>query len=189
MSFHMDNPTISRNVFTNIMQEINFAKFVKEQFEYTVGLAHWFPHFSDSLMHDAYQSWHRDITRMPDDSMQGSSSEPDHFKNSGVLAYWLRRFPPAQHFTDNTKSIQDSYPYSVMPRDEEFRELLRGYVPEYLAFDIGFRICDFFETQKKDSPCQPKSLSDDYIKMACHFLKYKNVSPHSMILMYKSLYE
>jgi hypothetical protein len=79
----------------------------------------------------------------------------------------------------------------MKPQERALRNLLKGYANEYLAFDFGYQICAYYEIENKEKP-SPRAgslaLSPDYYQMISHFMKFKNVSPHAMHLIYKSLF-
>jgi hypothetical protein len=67
---------------------------------------------------------------------------------------------------------------------------LFGYKNEYLAFDFGFQICKYHEIAKPGGSSRATVLRPpvEYYQIACHFLKYKTVSPHAIYLLYMSLF-
>ena len=78
-----------------------------------------------------------------------------------------------------------------MTTDESaFRDLLFGYCNEYLAFDLGYQFCRYYEINKAGGSQRATTLilDEDYLRTTCHFLKYKQVSPHALYLLYKSLF-
>ena len=97
---------------------------------------------------------------------------------------------PIVEAIDLTQNEADAPGYPISRDEEAFRDLLFGYHNEYMAFEIGYQFCRFYElsdpmpSQRADSLI----LTDDYYKTMCHFLKYKTVSPHAMFLIYKSLF-
>ena len=125
-----------------------------------------------------------DIERLSNDSLDSGSDGPDHFKQAGVLTYWLRRFSPVYELT----SLSDNQKLPSQQR-KKLPEFFPNYYDVVLAFDLGFRLCNFVECNRKKNPIQKKILSSDgYIRQTCQFLKYKNVSPHALGLIYQSLF-
>jgi hypothetical protein len=103
----------------------------------------------------------------------------DHFKQCGHLAFWVRRLSPVVEFSD--LDFGDSE-MPVKPKEKALRDLLKGYVNEYLAFDFGYHLCRYYEARHKEKPSSRASrlaLSPDYYQMISHFMKFKNVSPHA----------
>jgi len=122
-------------------------------------------------------------------------------------------------------NARSNAPVTALFRDEEFdqgklppqraQELVLRYTNEVTAFDVGFRICRYFETKRTDTPrnlvlamsatgqrqlateqssrefvksVSRQTLTYEYIETIGSFLKTKNVSPHGMYLIYKSLF-
>lgn len=151
--------------------------------------AHLMPRFVRYRVGDAYTFWVDDLKRV-EFAERNLTNGLDHFKQCGHLAYWLRRSSPIVEFLDSS----GAYATEVGHLDEygeELRTLLYKYGAEYLAFDFGYQICLFYERNKAEATERAKSLviSGDYIEMVCNFLKCKNVSPHSLSLIYKSLFQ
>ena len=179
-------PDFPAEIFQLLQEKDSFDKFfqfIEEQYGHTAkreaGLS---PVLLESRLQDAFYSWQSDIERMAKEI----NSTPDHFKQCGVLAYWLRRCMPVVDFT----RTDEYYPHRQEARKVR-RVFFAHYSNEYLAFSLGVRICQFFETNKKVDP-KPKpeiKLSHDYVDMMCSFLKRKHVSPHSLILIYRSLFQ
>jgi len=73
------------------------------------------------------------------------------------------------------------------------RERIQSYANEYFAFTWGLRLAQSYQHEKdvENGVAAPLSLSfapdEDLIECYCYFLKYKNVSPHAIFLVYKSL--
>ncbi|SDO49114.1 hypothetical protein [Afipia sp. GAS231] len=146
-----------------------------------------FPQFSRPRLDEAHGSWLADLRRVKDHEKHLINGL-DHFKQCGHLAFWIRRLSPIVEFTDLDFGESEM---PMLPKERALRELLTGYVNEYLAFDFGYQICKYYETKNKSNP-SPRApilaLSPDYYQMTSHFMKFKNVSPHAMHLIYKSLF-
>jgi len=97
---------------------------------------------------------------------------------------------PIVEAIDTTKNLGDSAGYPLSPDEIAFRELLLGYCNEYIAFDYAFQICKYYELGKvpPSSRAAAVALSREYYQTMCHFLKYKNVSPHALHLIFKSIF-
>jgi len=89
---------------------------------------------------------------------------------------------------DNLKNLGDAEGYPLSDDEIAFRRLLLGYCNEYLAFDYGFQICKYYELATGSTRAESVAPSRQYYQATCQFLKYKNVSPHAMHLIYKSLF-
>jgi hypothetical protein len=138
---------------------------------------------------DSHGAWKNDLSRV-------GTHEPnledglDHFKQCGHLAFWLRRMSPIVEAHDTTKNMSDAEGYPLSINEIEFRKLLLGYANEYLAFDYAYQICKYYEIGKEGGSDRAQNLapSREYYWTACQFMKYKNVSPHALHLILKSLF-
>jgi hypothetical protein len=114
----------------------------------------------------------------------------DHFKRAGHLAFWLRRFAPIVEATDPKKNLADAEGYDLTNDEMALRDLLNGYVNEYVAFDISYNLCRYYEGHKLQNPIDLAAfkLDREYIGMVCNFMKYKSASPHAFTVILKSLF-
>jgi len=167
--------------------------FVKTYSQYVIDVLHdgvrLFPQFSIQRLHDAHHAWMDDLKRVGDnepDLDQGL----DHFKQSGHLAFWLRRTSPLIDVVDLTGNLADPAGYPLAEIELQFRKLLFAYGNEYLAFDFGYQICKFHECAKPGGSTRASQLvpSVEFYRTTCHFLKWKTVSPHAVFLIFKSLF-
>ena len=148
-----------------------------------------YPVASKPRVIEAHGAWKNDIDRV-------GAYEPklqdglDHFKQCGHLAFWLRRLSPIVEAHDTTLNLGDAEGPPLSGYEIAFRKLLLGYVNEYLAFDYAFQICKYYELGKQGGSSRAAALSPDreYYQTMCQFLKYKNVSPHGLHLIFKSLF-
>lgn len=173
-------PPINSDFFTKIQDEAEFSRFVLSEFEYEASQGALKPICVPDLMHDAYQSYLWDIERL--DGNMPRSSSPNHFKSCGYLAYWLRRNSPIMMWeeTEKKENLSDEQKFY---RDVTF-ELGRAYH----AFKLGYGICRHFEMHQGSSSKSQFLIDMDYIKTICYLMKYKNVSPHAMGVIYRSLF-
>lgn len=169
-----------------------FEKFVKYQYRDVVfrmeGVA---PVLSDYWIAHAHHRWTKDMKYVSVKEYEGRPL--DHFKRAGFLCYWLRRCPPLVDLTRNT----DTQFAGVSHRDGPKRILVQ-YGNVYAAFDIGLRICRYWEAARNDIEYPPeirkkiKNFSiphhSEYIADMCYTLAEKNISPHSLNMLYKSLF-
>jgi hypothetical protein len=148
------------------------------------------PRFSEARLRDAHHYWQADMKRVEGYSLPSGSDGADHFKHAGHLTYWLRRSVPIVELNELSLSEAESAGRSLTEEpDQALRDLLYDYATEYLAFDLGFAFCMFYE-RNRVSPSRSLSLQldEDFIKNVCCFLKEKNVSPHALNLMFRSLF-
>jgi hypothetical protein len=146
-----------------------------------------YPKFSRPRLDEAHGSWLADLKRVKENERHLVNGL-DHFKQCGHLAFWVRRLSPVVEFAD--LDFGDSE-MPMKPKEKALRNLLKGYVNEYLAFDFGYQLCRYYEARHKEKPsgrAEHLGLSPDYYQMISHFMKFKNVSPHAVHLVYKSLF-
>lgn len=177
---------IDDTIFSVLTDRMKFRMFVAEQYTHALSEARLFPRFSQQSLDDAHQFWCGDISRVSDFELGGST--PDYYKQCGHLIYWLRRTSPVIEFIDDIPSIQDAPGYPLSEEQNAYRDLVARYGNEYLAFDLGFRIARFWDAAARGYNEEDLLLPTDYIKVMVHFLKAKNVSPHAMYLILKSLF-
>lgn len=144
------------------------------------------PVLSIPRMKDAHYAWRDDMQRL-EDRERKLSDGADHFKQCANLAYWLRRMSPIIDYVDFAKEVEDID--DLYQDEKDRRELLNKYGTEFMAFDFGFQICQYYEMEKIDNPLhEPPALSGEYIHDVCYMMKFKHVSPHSLFLVYKSIF-
>lgn len=147
------------------------------------------PQFSHLRIDDAWGAWNHDLQRVGEREKKLSDGM-DHFKQAGHLAFWIRRMGPV---TEAMDLLADMPPEEAEKKlggvGADYREFLFAYCNEYLAFDFGFNLCRFYELAQEPASDRAKELrlGEDYLRLACNFMKYKTVSPHAMMLVYKSL--
>lgn len=167
--------------------EAEFVKFYSEYAEEILHIARLMPRLSRPRIIEAHGAWTKDLERVGanENKLQDGL---DHFKRAGHLAFWLRRMGPIVEFVDETSNIADGSDYQLDDHERNFRDLMEGHANEYMAFDIGFQFCKFYEISVDSKTAEALSLDEDYIRTTCHFMKYKQVSPHSLFMIYKSLF-
>ena len=177
----------NKETLESIKDEETFAKTFSSFAMGAMGPARLYPTFSRPRLDEAHGSWLADLKRVKEHE-RNLVNGLDHFKQSGHLAFWVRRISPVIEFADLDFGESE---LPMKPRETALRNLLKGYANEYLAFDFGYQICNFYEQKSVERP-SPRAkgliLSPDYYQMICHFMKFKNVSPHAMHLIYKSLF-
>ncbi len=173
---------ITKNIFKDLARSQKFFdRQIKMYYTYFCRSGSYEPLLIDARLQDAYVAFRRDKKHMSN-SLPDKKSPPDHFKMVGVLVYWLRRFAPVC-------DLRDLGTTSNMPK--ELVELLKEYPSELLAFVLGMSICYGFESEKIDNPNGAPAINAnnyDFYKMICYMMKFKNISPHSLGVVYKALY-
>lgn len=166
-----------------------FGNFFSEFAMVTLERARLHPRMAPARLLDIHGAWCHDLKRVGDHEPHIEDGL-DHFKRSAHLAFWIRRFDPVVEAIDLEKSLADAEGYGLTNDQKDFRNLLYGYVNEYLAFDLAFQFCRYYESHRTDGPVDLSAfkLDREYIAMVCNFLKYKSVSPHSLTVILKSLF-
>lgn len=148
------------------------------------------PVLSDYWIAQAHFRWLKDINSVREKEYNGGAL--DHFKSAGFLCYWLRRCPPLYDLVTNP-DIQ-----FARIRHREPKKVLIQYGNVFAAFDIGLRICRYWESARTDiaypDPVRTSIMNfevsprSEYIEDICYTLAEKNISPHSLNMLYKSLF-
>jgi hypothetical protein len=182
-------PKIDENTLARILTEFEqFKAFITEYIDdFALRGARLFPKYSVSRLKDAHHFWTQDIQRISKFSLNGKT--PDHFKQAAHLTYWLRRSGPVIDYLDAINP-QDGVAEPPTAQENAVRDLLFNYSSEYLAFDLGYQVCRFYELGRLPVGAHPPAfdIDMDYILTMCCFLKEKNVSPHALYLTFKSLF-
>lgn len=166
------------NVFERIKDEEEFCRFVGTFFAAMSKVANLKPEFSPLFAHEAWEAYCGDVDRMQISMPNGK--QPDHFKRCGCLAYWLRRNSPVIRWHEDPPSIARESPL------KEWRTLFEKCGNAFLAFALGYHICHYYEAQKGNAPRRKPDL--DYLEDMCYVMKRKNLSPHAMGMVYRSLF-
>ena len=159
-----------------------FATYAKE----VMWHARLLPKISVARLVDAHGAWCNDLERVK--HHEKLQEDLDHFKRCGHLCFWLRRAAPIVEAIDPTTNLADAEGMPLSADEKDFREMLFPYANEYLAFDFGLQFCKFYEIAEGSERAKTLVLDEDYLRTNCKFMKYKNVSPHSLFLIYKSLF-
>lgn len=136
----------------------------------------------------AYAAWKADLARIEDHEPELHEGL-DHFKRAGHLTYWARRMSPVIDANEPSFDLYEAHEDPIEESERVLRQRMFGLWNEYIAFEIGLQICKFYEVG------QPGAIrgitffpATDYYDTMCHFLKLKNVSPHALFLIFKSLF-
>ncbi len=137
------------------------------------------PELVGKRMQDAHEAFCVGKNEMENNFLE--NKKYDHFDMTGILVYWLQRFQPVT--LRDLSSVRGAPDYVI--------DLLRKYPSEALAFDFGLSICDYFESQKKENPTGKPAVKDDnleYYNKICRMMKFKSMPPHSLCMIYRTLY-
>lgn len=176
-----------------------FVSFIENYIDETCAPSALWAQLSKARLYDVHHFWTKDIDCVSKYSLEEGNT-PDHFKQAAHLTYWMRRAAPVIDFKEGDSSLfgnpENTIEKSLSQEVNDHRDLLFKYGSEYLAFNLGYLICKSYEiTKAKDKSKQNKTnfvlnpfeIDDDYINTIIFFLKEKNVSPHALFLVYKSL--
>lgn len=132
---------------------------------------------------EAYEHAMRDLERLAGEIDGNGTVEPDIFKRCGFICFWLRRLQPFVYALPVRQYPSDS--------DERTAQSLFCRSPnEVFAFDMMFRVCAAYEgAVRGDDSIATARLDRYYLNDVCMFLRNKSVSPHSLYLIYRSLFE
>lgn len=179
------------DIFDKLKDGEWFYRFVKFQYQAVVfRLSEFQPLVSEYLCTLAHQRWVKDVTRVSDHEYDGGPL--DHFKQAALLCYWLRRYPPISELSMNPDVKLASIKLRN-PNGDEVR-----YANQMAAFDLGFRLCRFWEANRVDTAkIYGKRYKEtdftlqnetDFLMDVYYVLADKNVSPHTLALIYRSLF-
>ncbi|MCJ2079890.1 hypothetical protein [Methylobacterium sp. J-090] len=178
----MNTPQLTRNIFNDMTSLKGFSKAVQDYYIYLVDGTGIKLTFDDRRMAYAHEFWNDDINALP---RRMKSGDPDHFKKSGFLAFWLRREPPIMCWDD--RGVE----YDSLPKSIAFQvDYLKTYGREYGAFMLGYSICRHFESTRNGGAYDGSryDLTQKYVDDMMFFMKRMNVSPHALFMIYESLF-
>jgi hypothetical protein len=180
---------------------------------YSIG-SEWssFAETSERRLGETYDFWKVDAQRTLNSGIEKGTEKLDHFKQASFIAFWLRRQIPINRTLrlHADGAVAGGRPYSS---EQEF---FFRYGNEICALLIGLELCLYYEVWVKLHlpPKEARTLetiADDrrgyaaettsaleYIR-GCRLkrdcvrdfamvLKHKNMSPHALYLLYKSLF-
>lgn len=144
---------------------------------------------------EAHDFWLEDVNRTLKTGIEEGTKELDHFKHASFIAFWLRRMIP---INSTYKMDANKAGDTVASDTKRFLQ----YGNELCALLIGFQLCLFYECSKvaeskgtvipliRDRLTYLKSIQfpDNLKNDFAMVLKHKNISPHSLYLLYKSLF-
>jgi hypothetical protein len=180
-----------KNLFADLLDAKWFHDFIDYQYKRVVfDMEPVSPVLSEYWISQAHYRWTKDIDRASKKEYGGLPL--DHFKRAGFLCYWLRRCPPLTELMSNP----DLAFAGIKFRDPN--RILTQYGNVFAAFDIGLRICRYWESARTDIKYPPEvrkkiltfsiPQKSEYIEDICYTLAEKSASPHSLNMLYKSLF-
>jgi hypothetical protein len=162
-----------------------FIEFFSDHAERVVALHGANSEFHKSRLTYAFMQATRGLAGMATD-IDGSheaASEPDNFKRCGYICFWLRRAKPFVYALPVRQFREGS-------KERNAQSLFCRHHNEVFAFDLMFRICAAYESAARGDPTlATASLDRFYLNDVCVSLTNNSVSPQSMYLVYRSLFE
>ena len=149
---------------------------------------------SERRLGEAYDFWQDDCARTLRSGIDGGSVELDHFKHASFIAFWLRRMIPIN------ETYRDPDPEAHSSKEEQ--NFFLRYGNEICALLIGFQICLYYEmasiSEESGDVVAPMADWEEMLRKTrfpphiirdfAMVLKHKNMSPHSLYLMFRSLF-
>lgn len=174
--------SITGNFFERIQAKAVFLDEVHSDFYTRAEELGCHPHWNRAKAQDAYFQWMQDLERIA--HVEEKVSRPDHLKCAAHLIFWLRRCSPINDF--------------ACEGDPAKHEFMMKYGREYLAFDLGYRVAQLYETKifGRSLPTSSFSLqsnlpgvqANDFIETTCHVMKLKEISPHALLTTLKAIF-
>ena len=167
----LEPPPFNDNILSDLKIEGKFRDIIEREYSYEANMGGLDVKLSVKILHDAHQNYLKDIALLG----KNLKTLPDYFKHAGCLAYWLHYYQPIREWSGGDIVL------SSKSRKQKAREFLLDYGHDYLAFCLGFKICSFFEKYGCD-------IDINYIESICYVIKNKSISPHAMMMVYRSLF-
>lgn len=175
-----------------------FRDFVNHQYRVSLSDTALEAEISEYACNLAYAQFSSDVRRMLASEYEGEG-HLDHFKQASFLVFWLRRHSPISEVFLK-RADQDILPIRL--RSHKPREVHYYYLNQNVAFDIGFRIIRFWESQRADSAdiygrdieiSEFTMLGDSnknkgLLKDLVQTLSTKSISPHSLWMIYRAFF-
>lgn len=150
---------------------------------------------------EAHDFWIGDVKRTLNTATTEDTTELDHFKHAAFIAFWLRRLVPINdiYFLNESRVPSAAGADNTAPTDAQINFYRFGN--ELCALCVGFYICLAYETyamaMREASDSTPviydgvgvKALPSNFLWEYPGLLKHKNVSPHGMYMLYRSLFD
>jgi hypothetical protein len=157
-----------------------FASCLAHQYDDIAKRHHCEIRLSPTRLEEARLLWLRDTGRI---DIQGDTI-PDHFKQAGFLAYWLRR-----------RLVVNWWQRSLVEEATVEQDKFLLSANEICAFLLGFRLCLYFEFKEQIDGrdhighlLQELTFASNLKFDVATLLKHKNVSPHALYLIYRTLF-
>jgi hypothetical protein len=131
----------------------------------------------------ARQLWIRDTAAL---KVEGDGT-PDHFKQAGILAYWLRRRAPLRNIATVLAYDTDVGRF----RQQSFLHMST----ELAAFNFGHNMCSFVEASHAAKRGEGSitylyntAPNFDFSHDISVLMKTKHISPHALMMIYRAMF-
>lgn len=136
---------------------------------------------SPSRLHEAQVLWTNDMNSMIEGGkISHPTIEPCEYKHAAFLCYWLRRRLVVESSSRMDESLQ-------VPNQDFNR-----FKSEFIALHVSLELLVYhvFGKNRKSAPIQRGSgvLPSEFVHEMLVLLHHKNVSPHSIYLIFKALF-
>lgn len=186
---------MKRNILGTLTRPEAFIDFMLANYNFIAEAYGFETNMSRRRLTEAQSLWMFDMDRVLKE-MPPKTRQLDHFKQAAFLAFWLRRLLPV----NETRLRHPPRGDETMFFEQRQIDFLR-YGNEIAALLIGFQICLFYESARATRAANevafhrdradylrrvtfPQDLLMDYAMI----LKHKSLSPHSLYMMYRSLF-
>lgn len=149
---------------------------------------------------EAHDYWQGDVERTLAMGTDHETTELDHFKHAAFIAFWLRRLVLINNIWFRPEDRHSAAAGDTAPSPMQIQFYRFGN--EICALFAGFYICLAYETyamskrREREGNMQvisdgvfvremPSHLMSEYPKL----LKHKNISPHALYMLYRSLFD
>ena len=191
------------NAIRNLKDRASFIEIIGQFYVKTAEAFGCSVSVSSRRLGEAYDFWIGDEARALHFGTEVETTELDHFKHAAFIAFWLRRLIPISDIwfdrDDRVAAIAGDAD-STAPSEAQIRFYRVGN--ELTALLVGFYICLGVETlqmtQRITRAGNTRVISDatGVRQIPGHFLteypklmKHKNVSPHALYMVYRSLFD
>lgn len=186
----MARPQIRPGVFKEIENELAFSHFVEEHILFFCEKFKFELHrgaFSGVNVKNAHKVYTLHYQNAFAETPQTKRrNRPDNYLSAGALAFALQRFPPVE-------KVVNQFPDTGIPAvaDEDSSVspvfLFETYTAEFLAFNIGHALCEYFYNKGNWRTFSEKEFLE-YQESVLYLMKFTHIPPQAMGSIFRSLY-
>jgi hypothetical protein len=183
----MASPLNEFSLLENLKDQEKFIGIIFAHYESEAAKSYLKFVISEDRIRDAHILWTRDVNRISEREYEGG--ELDQYKLAGYLCFWLRRAAPIIGTHRGERMGQLSGGNDVI--DELLKEqgFIGKYGNEYLAFDIGFKVCRNIEIWRVEGKRRYPVLKQKFLNDLCEVLKTRSVSPQALYMIYHAIFD